>query len=65
MNLFLVLVQVMDAAHVGMAEVVDRPADRAEELVVPAGPGPEVRRVAQVPLTHQSGGIPGSPEPGG
>src|SRR5262245_19217928 len=62
MNLRLALDEVVHAAPVAVAEVVDAPAERAEELLVAALERAEVRRIAEVPLAGQRGGVAGVPE---
>ena len=56
-HLGLSLPQVVHAGGVAVREVVQASAHRAEEFLVAALERPEVRRVAQVPLADQRGGV--------
>src|SRR5690348_15452540 len=53
------LVEIVHAALVAMAEVVDRAAHRAEEPFVTALARTEMRRVAEMPLPNERGRVPG------
>ena len=58
-HLGVVFVQVVVACGIAVSEVVHAARERAEELLVAALQRPEVRRIAEMPLAHECGGVTG------